>query len=663
MLGLPQNSWGFHQNNSDLAGSKGHSRKSVQVALILFGHLILLALGWSFIAVLLCDEYRQITLPDIAAQLAIENPRAVTYIASLAATALSLLSTWLFSKAVLMLLTTTLLQSSDVNTRRKPVYMRQFGFLVTLSSTRPFLNASYPPWVALSIVVLLLVNTTASGWTALLDPTLILVPGEVKGSEVDLTTAAFEALLDSVSIYQNNTHKTIARETNAAQELLSVVTLAGESASGASLGSRSFFDFDGATYNLSTGKAFNFQAQYFTMAEAIPEYAASQSRAHSEGWGLTYAGGDIPLDTEVDTIRQGLSRNYTVRQQGLTASVSCTHLLPGEMTMGGEYAPLSTPLSTPWIGDVGYRYWEMNVSCNAANLTLTYGYITQTSSSGDADCIGTGFLPIMPCPTQSLTGADNNSFKAVINMWGICKYGSIGTTLCQVTPLVTDAIVVYDNGIINQQHIIATRSLGETSPALMAYIVGLVQQVGLTAQGIVGNPVGDTINLMVSSPPDANGTSSNASQASINNVLLWPQENYWRGVIEFGGTYLRSGFSANGNLTADMKSSFSGEVYVLTIGWSKGWSDRAAIALILTMLPQTMVSLLTLLILYRSGGDYLGFLPDFDPSNISDALLANRVNEQGEKGILPRTRADALAETKVELSIHHDGRKILTLKG
>ncbi|EIW76722.1 hypothetical protein CONPUDRAFT_146514 [Coniophora puteana RWD-64-598 SS2] len=642
MFGLPQGSWGASQIDARAAGLKSCFRTNIQVAFIVLGHLVLLTFGWSFIAVLLRHENHQIPLPDIAAQIAAETPRGVTYLASLVATVLSLVSTWLFSKAVLILLNTALLRASGGDTKGNPAYMKDFHFLVTLSNTRYFWSLSYPKWMVLSFVVFVLIHTTVSGWTALLNPTSMLAPGYVTGSELDVATPAFEDFFASASYYLEDSRDLILDMTAGAyKEMLGLATLAGQSAAGTDFYEDfpNFFNYNGASYSFSTGG----------ILPAIPEYVFGNNQLHTNvttnGWGLYFMGGYVPIDTKVVTKIWGQSHNYTVRQQGLTANVSCTQIAEGAIQ--SESGPVMLP-SSLWDGDSGFQFWRSQVQCaeTGGPLNLTNPYVTQTwsNNSDTAACIASGFLPIIPCPLQNITGADNNSF--VIHMSGECKYSSIGSTLCQVTPYVTEIDVLYDSGVIYAWDIITQYPLGATNPAIMTYFVGLVYEFGLYAQGYSGNTAGDAVNFITSTLPET-------FRADINNIL----ENYWRGVIEFGGTYLRSGFSANSNLTSDMKSSINGNIYAQTVGWSKGWSYRAVIALIFAMVPQTLVSLLTFFILYQSGGDRLGFPPDFDPSDVSDALLATDVN-----GVCSQSR-DAAFEGKVIRLRTEDGkRRMLTIE-
>ncbi|EIW74397.1 hypothetical protein CONPUDRAFT_170125 [Coniophora puteana RWD-64-598 SS2] len=650
MLGLPRNSWISGKSREDeerplqpTPRSRTERSRFSRIAPVLvlgLGHLILLAFGWTFVAVLLNHEYYQIALPDAAARVALNNPRGATYLASLAATVLSLLSSWLFARAVRMILATALIE--------KPVYLHRFGFLVTLSNFRLFFDTKYPAWAFIALVVLLAAHTTTSGWTALLNPTLILLPKYITGSELNISSPAFYELLDSQSIYATESENSITNTEIGALELLGVATLAGQSAAGSDLGFPSFFNFNGASYNLSTAG----------VLPMIPEYIAAHTQA--TGWGLSYSGGQVPLNTVVETRIEGFQMNYTVRQQGLTASVVCIQTSNG--TIGGEYQPITSPYGT-FIGTAGYRYWITAVNCSSAGngeeaiRSRQTGYITQTFNTGVDAClgegIGDGFMPIIPCPQQTLTQGNNNSFA--IKMAGLCKYSAINSTICQVTPLVTDTVVTYNGGIISQQYIVDSWLLGEVNPSAMAFLVGLVDWIGQTAQGMVSNDVGDSVNTILSSLPNMNGTSANVTL--INGVMA----NYWRGVIEFGGTFLRSGFSAAGDLPTNMTSPISGHAYVLTMGWSKGWSPRAAIIIVFAMIPQTIVSLLTLVILIRSGGDSLGFRPGFDPTDIADALLATSASNTASGGFLPRERELVMNQKKVDLHIGDDGRMAMTL--
>jgi len=239
-------------------------------------------------------------------------------------------------------------------------------------------------------------------------------------------------------------------------------------------------------------------------------------------------------------------------------------------------------------------------------------------------------------------------------MMGECKYDFIPPTICEVTPIVTNVVADYNNGIISAQNPQNYYALGESNPTALSFIVGLAVWIGGRAQGPVGNSIGDSV-FLIQSTQQQDQTTTNAT---INTIL----EDYWRGVVEFGGTFIRSGFSAEGTfennvIPPNMTRSLQGVSYVLTMGWS-----YQSVGTLVTLLPQTFIALLTFVVLAMAGGDAIALRDRFDLTDVGDVILSTTSNSAGLQGVPAGAQKKVRTEREsVQLQVTDDGRKVLML--
>ncbi|KAG2071074.1 hypothetical protein BDR04DRAFT_572423 [Suillus decipiens] len=148
------------------------------------------------------------------------------------------------------------------------------------------------------------------------------------------------------------------------------------------------FSFNGVSYNQSTGG----------ILPAIEEYSGSSTPPGSAA-PLAFFGGKVPVNTSFEWGQsgrdggfQGITKNYTVTQQGVTANVTCQPIDDSQnsfkVTSGVAQVPQSM-IST-------LITWGAIANCSG-NLSADV-YFTAGNMSGQMDNAYQGLLPIVICP-------------------------------------------------------------------------------------------------------------------------------------------------------------------------------------------------------------------------------------------------------------------------
>jgi hypothetical protein len=321
----------------------------------------------------------------------------------------------------------------------------------------------------------------------------------------------------------------------------------------------SIFSFNGVSYNRSTGG----------VLPAIEEYSGS-SKPPGSNVGLAFSGGRVPVNTSFDWRHlkrdagtEGIGKNYTVTQQGVTANVSCQPIDRSQNSFVVVPDVVQGPNNT-------FFTWEAGVNCSGSlNLQL---YFTAGNMSGQMDSASEGFLPVVVCPNPNTTTF--NPYKFNVFMAGLYKYSFLPTTVCEVVPYLTTVNVTYNGGIISVERIDTSSGL-TSSPnlPLSQYIATLMAYQAGANQGMTTNTIGDFLT--------AYGT-SNVS------VMYSELEDYWRGIAEFASTQLRSGYSASG-VPSNMTRSTSGTMYITTYGWQSQARTYILLLVVITMIWGTTV--------------------------------------------------------------------------
>jgi hypothetical protein len=453
----------------------------------------------------------------------------------------------------------------------------------------------------------------------------------MQGSELDITGTAFSTLLSGELQKQGITDI----QDNAFEVLDIGAMLSGVSAAGYAYGLPGTFNFNGAKYNVSTQG----------IVPAIEDYSGSDGVPGANETRLGFSGGNVTVNTRLVPgkhtsvhIPQGFDRNYSMSQQGLTANVNCraidssqTQYLWDTNTSYVIYANAAAPNGSV----TGLRLWNITANCGA-NTPTTQEYVTMVDASGNASLLGSGFLPSVVCPAPANFNQTYTSF--IILSQGFYKYRFLDATVCEVTPLLTTVRANYSDDLISSEVISSTPFRSE-NVKLLSFIAGMVKFQSINSQGLMSSAIGDTLYSIYSSTTNTSIDDNLGNQMQVYNEL----EEYWRGVVEFSATFLRSGFMVVGSfpddtIPDDLISLVNGTMYISTIGW-----NRRSATYLLAILPITIITILTfacaLYSILEAWKDNSGYKTTFDVSNPLHLIMASaagslKLRDFNEEGII-----------------------------
>ncbi|KAF8443183.1 hypothetical protein L210DRAFT_3644048 [Boletus edulis BED1] len=302
-----------------------------------------------------------------------------------------------------------------------------------------------------------------------------------------------------------------------------------------------------------------------------PEYLGSMQHAQPNNTGLSFVGGYVPIQVQFPS-SQALFDNYTILQQGLTADVTCTQIDPQSIP-SPQSAQVSIDVFTGSITQL--EALAYNISCNQ----------------------GTG------------------------------KYEFMQSTTCEITPKLTTSLVTYASGTLNAT-VVNSASLSPQNKNLALFLASIVNYQSSNSQGLVANSIGDALySIAVTTNTSLN------NGGTMDPRLIKEMEQYWRGVVEFFGTYLRCGFSAYPiSIPSDGLSTVHGTHTIVTMGWSK-----RSPTYLYTVFPLTLFALLT----YATIGYALWHIlvtrttrcqyATFDPTNPLHLIMVSSTRVPGGK--------------------------------
>ncbi|KAG2065375.1 hypothetical protein BDR04DRAFT_1108633 [Suillus decipiens] len=525
------------------------SRTSI-LLFIIFGQTVLLSFAWGFTGEILFMNV--IALPDHIVHLIVAHPTDLTLIVTLISTILSIITSALFTLAV---------REAFQHHLSKPITLFKLRTAIALSTGRPtwvwsrrweFLKLS-----ALALAFYAVVTLLHTSWNTLLLPTLVQWPVGMLGTELDLGSVAFVTKL-STDLYtpEQNSVQAPAFETINVLTLLSGISAADIQGG---VQTSSIFSFNGASYNRSTGG----------ILPAIGEYSGSLTPP--AGFGLAFSGGYVPVNTSLEpghfgrdaSTYQGITKNYTVTQQGVTANVTCQPIDHSQNSFTAISDVSQGPLNT-------FLTWEVTANCSGNSNSQIY--YTVGNMSGQMDSTSEGLLPVVVCPNPNSTAF--NPYKFDIFMSGLDKYSFLPTTVCEVVPYLTIVNVTYNGGIISVDPIGTSPGL-TSSPSLplSQYIATVMAYQSGTNQGMTTNTIGDFLT---------------AYGANNESLIYSELEDYWRGIAEFASTQLRSGYSASG-VPSNMMTSTNGTMYITTYGWESHARTYILLLVVITLIWGTTI--------------------------------------------------------------------------
>ncbi|KAG2065350.1 hypothetical protein BDR04DRAFT_1108609 [Suillus decipiens] len=578
-------------------------------AAIIGFQVLILAFGYGFLGAVLYYDY--LYPSDRVANLWKNHPQELTMVVTLIATVLSVTTAILF--------TTSVKDALRHRTVSRPISLIELTAGVALSKGSYILRHEHFRLTSLTLFLFVVLRLLTAGWTTLLTPIYFSLPIIMQGSELDITGTAFQTLLSDEFQAQG-----LAYIRNDAFEVLDIGgMLSGISAAGQTYGIPGTFNFNGAKYNVSTGG----------IVPTIEEYSGSNGVPGPNGTRLGFSGGNVTVNTgEIlgertsVPIPQGFSRNYSMLQQGLTANVSCQPIASSNtqyawnMNSGVVYSNATAGNDTI----AGLRLWNVVGTCGT-NTSMTQAFVTMVDASGNMSQ-SSGFLPSVVCPGPMNLGQTYTSF--VILIQGFYKYEFLGPSVCEVTPQLTTVRANYSNDLIASE-VVSSAPFQSENVQLLSFIAGVAKFQSIGSQGLMSSTIGDTLYSIYSSTTNATIGDDLGNQTQVYIEL----EDYWRGVVEFSATFLRSGFMAVGSfpddtIPVDLQSPVNGTMYISTIGWT--WRSGTYL---LAIIPITIITILTFAcVLYshlQARKENHGCKTTFDVSNTLHLMMASVAGNLG----------------------------------
>ncbi|KAG2052531.1 hypothetical protein BDR06DRAFT_887538 [Suillus hirtellus] len=547
-----------------------HARsKFVHYTVIIITQIFILAFGYGFLGAVAYYEY--LAPSDSVCELMRSYPGEVTMLVTLIATVLSVITATLFTLSVKEALRHRICQ---------PISLIQLSAGIALAQGSHILNHRHMTLTVFTLFVFGVLKLLTAGWTTLLTPTYFMWPVQLNGSEIDITGSAFATLLRE-EFLANGLNNQVQ---NNAFEVLDIGgMLSGVAAAGFTFGLPGTFNFNGAKYNISTQG----------VVPTIEAFSGSDGIPDADGTRLGFSGGNITVNTRVVPgshssvpIPQGFSTNYSMLQQGVTANVSCQAIdssqTPYIWNTNNSHVIYTNPAVPNNNSITGLRLWNISANCSTSKFG-SYEYLTIVDANGNASLSGNGFLPSVVCLGSMDTNQTYTSFT--IFTQGFYKYDFLQASVCEVVPLLTRVRADYSNDQISSE-VISFAPFQSENAELLSFIAGVARYQSINSQGLTSSTIGDTLYSIYSS----------TTTERINNNLNDTQEDYWRGVVEFSATFLRSGFMATGSFPGNiipnnLSSPVNGTMFISTIGWTR-WTKNSPTYLLATV-PLTIITILT----------------------------------------------------------------------
>jgi hypothetical protein len=161
-------------------------------------------------------------------------------------------------------------------------------------------------------------------------------------------------------------------------------------------------------------------------------------------------------------------------------------------------------------------------------------------ANGNMSSSGSGFLPSIVC--QGPMNMNQTYTNFTIFTQGFYKYEFLKASVCEVVTLLTTVRADYSNEQISSEVTSSTPFRPENAE-LLSFIASVARFQSINSQGLTSSTIGDTLYSIYSS------TTIGYINDNLNDTQVYLElEDYWRGVVEFSATFLRSGFMASQGL-------------------------------------------------------------------------------------------------------------------
>ncbi|KAG0694013.1 hypothetical protein DFH29DRAFT_363175 [Suillus ampliporus] len=504
--------------------------------LTIIGQTVIMGFAWGFTGGILFEGV--IPLSDHIVHLIVEYPTVLTLVVTLISTALSIITSMFFTFAV---------KEALGHHLSGPIPLVRLRAAIALSRPTWFLRRRFLKLSALTLAVYAVIELLNTSWSTLLLPSVLQWPVPMFGTELDLGSVAFANQLNA-DLLANGARVPAFEAINVLTLVSGIVAIVVDGV----VETSPIFTFNGAAYNRSTSG----------VLPAIEEYSGASNPP--SGVGLAFSGGKVPVNSSFDRGRHksgsaGIAKNYTVTQQGVTANVTCQAIDLSK----DSFIVTPTVAQGVFNDSLSFFMWKTVANCSGDVNPMTY--FTTGNASGQMDPVSDGFLPVVVCPNPA--SPSFNSYKFNVFLTGLYKYDFLRTTVCEVVPYLTTVNVTYHGGIISVDRIATSSGLTDNLHLpLSQYIATAVNYQAQSNQRMTNNTIGNFLT--------AYGR-SNVSE------LYSELEDYWRGMVEFASTELRSAYSATGDIPSNMTRPTSGTMYITTYGWR---SDSHTFILVLVVI-------------------------------------------------------------------------------
>ncbi|KAJ7470027.1 hypothetical protein B0H11DRAFT_1389128 [Mycena galericulata] len=527
----------------DYSRGQNSKKRTVWPLVVVVGQLTLLAIAYGFFSAVRVRGHIPLSLE--LAELAQRNPQAKTYLVTFLATALSTLSSFLFSQAIRHLILVYL-------SRPIPISVSTLGFGILISRRSPIFRRRQHKWVlAAGLFSLATLGQTAS-WTSLLTPIQIVIPTPLQGTDIDLSSEAF-----------NNQFAQLWNVTGGLQSYIDSGISAIMDTSGAAdaadiANGVSVFDFNDWVYVGST-------------RGILPIKLVESAEQTSMVLELVTTNTE-PFPGPIS----GSNFNVSMFQPGLTANTSCEYKeLDASTNPSLERFTESVEIT---VNGQSELYTAVGITSICNGQTLQSDVVTNTNNT---------LLSV------SCYGVDDNGeiiYTVIIDGQGLYN----GTVVCAVAPVMVPSSIVTYTGSWVYTMLSEADVYAKTTPATAAVAYAAlygVDQALSYGQSATHSIVGDSINALLVDK-------DTPQESSLPYVLSFPLllGVYIGAVVEFVGTAVKTNLASStgplaGEIPLNMRVDTSGFALTTTFGWEYTAGINNAI-----LLPSTLVALASILI-------------------------------------------------------------------
>ncbi|PLW05648.1 hypothetical protein PCANC_26884 [Puccinia coronata f. sp. avenae] len=612
------------------------TQASSWACIVVCGQLIILAISLTFFILI---HFSRTPMPQNLAEWGNRSPRALSFCVTILATLLSSLTTFFFSKSLILYLT------SHSN---RPAPLINFMMISSLSRGAPLVSRHYCSWTLLSLLALVLINSLTASFTTIISPTPLIISMPFRGTELNLYSEGFADIMTNttranlfpvLTSSQKRMNDQVAAATTALSLSSSYISASRH------LGYPGAISYLGISFNSSTGGVLPAIPRKQGAIDANPSIAFSPNFRNLQ-----------PTFEFLDPNFQPSKKfpfNFTTIQQGYTADVKCREL-PVNATDrdAGISVHEDRNFTIP-----GYSrntsLWTYHVRCPSQGAPLprtnhTVVLAWKGSMIVSDTCYNTTFDGRHVPGTQLL----------ILGGYGP-MYQHIRPRACQFTPYITLSEVTY----VNMVNISRVLSREATTLATAAIAATVYQSVVFSINSYavdVRNKFGDDISSLYGISTEID----NYNAPLLDGIL----EAYLQGEIETRATLIKTPPIVVGRpavhlrattleeLPSEWKRSFDGVWSYETLGWHEDNNNMQVS--IVGIIPIIVLSTTTIfLVLYSwfslRGSRHLRDEP-FDPNNLVTLLKAGRDGAVVDSLGNDKTVSSTSARSNVKIKLHRN---------